>query len=114
MRISSHRPRFRTVISAGPDLLRLSFSTEIAHPVANRPLEPRFDEDFGLPDLQERDTEVIGRLLDVCNEYQQQGEEELSVLVDRIGMRMMELFMHRVENPTSSDISASSQSEKDD
>ncbi|WP_417239629.1 hypothetical protein [Celeribacter halophilus] len=41
------------------------------------------------------ETELIDKLLDVCTQYQQAGDPQLSDLVDRIGMKLMQSFISR-------------------
>ncbi|WP_156444358.1 hypothetical protein [Celeribacter halophilus] len=38
---------------------------------------------------------MIDKLLEACTQYQQAGETQLSDLVDRIGMNLMQSFMTR-------------------
>ncbi|WP_321364418.1 hypothetical protein [uncultured Celeribacter sp.] len=45
--------------------------------------------------LTAREAEVIERLLNVCTHYQHIGDHQISELVDRIGMALMQAFMAR-------------------
>ena len=45
--------------------------------------------------LNGREAQMINRLIDICTGYQEKGEEELSQIVDRIGLTLMQAFIKR-------------------
>lgn len=45
--------------------------------------------------LGEKEAAMIDRLIDICTQFDQSGEEHLSQIVDRIGVSMMQAFLDR-------------------
>jgi hypothetical protein len=67
---------------------------------ANETLAPRSRVNAPPVALKQRDAEMIDRLLDVCSHYDAAGDTQSSVLVDRIGMTLMQIFMDRADKQT--------------
>ncbi|MBW6419369.1 hypothetical protein [Celeribacter sp. PS-C1] len=63
--------------------------------VSNSPYPPGMSHEHSHPHLTTHEAEVIDRLLTACSEYQHNGEDLNSELVDRIGMNMMQAFIAR-------------------
>jgi|GEM_PF-7113280 hypothetical protein len=100
MSLPSHATTYRMVIASAPGHLRLSFLTGHNGSADNRAYPPRFESPQMQPGLPPRESEMIERLLELCTEYQHQGKHDLAALIDRIGMRMMQMFLERLEQNT--------------
>lgn len=85
----------RIVIASAPGQLRLRFITAPLGPSDNRTAPPRFDAPPRPNALPRREHEMTEHLLELCTQYQHQGKDELAALIDRIGMRMMQIFLDR-------------------
>jgi hypothetical protein len=101
------RRKQHLVITSGTRQLTLSLwelhSAELTARLqcaANESLAPRSRVNASPAILKQRDAEVIDRLLDVCSHYAAAGDTQSSVLVDRIGMTLMQIFMDRAEKKT--------------
>jgi hypothetical protein len=91
------------VIAAPPGQLRLAFVTAPIGPSDNRTHSPRFDAPQPLPDLHAQDSALIDRLLEMSTQYHHEGQDELSALIDRIGMRLMQMFLARSPDTPATD-----------
>lgn len=86
----------RTVIQSTSTALRLSF-TGIDHnrAASNAAGAPYYCAEGKPALMSESEANTISRLLDVCAQYEQQGDTHLSEIVDRIGLSLMQVFLMR-------------------
>lgn len=75
---------------------RISLSSDMyKKPISNSMHAPCASPQAVSTSLTTGETELIDKLLEACTQYQQAGETQLSDLVDRIGMNLMQSFMTR-------------------
>lgn len=105
-------PRRRRVeIALSPAATTLTFSRRLTRdmeisncdqsPPPQTPLPPTHashDRHPTPPSLSAQQRRTIDNLLNACTDLQQQGEDRLSQLVDRIGMTMMQQYLARAQS----------------
>ncbi|AJE45969.1 hypothetical protein [Celeribacter indicus] len=86
----------RLTIEGSPRRLGLSLIQASTLPApANRLCLPGGGTVETFPALSEKESALIDRLIDECIQYEDDGEDHLSEIVDRIGSKLLQAFLER-------------------